>query len=61
MNEVVARKPVVIEQEHCLLRYLLAEREEYKAHAVPAGPAERRRLLRALLNVRPPKSAAKRS
>ena len=42
------------ERLDCLLRYLLAEREEYKALAVPAGPAERRRLLRALLNVRPP-------
>ena len=36
-----------------LLRYLLAEREEYKALAVPAGPAERRRLLRALRFFRP--------
>ena len=42
------------ERLDCLLRYLLAEREEYKALAVPAGPAERRRLLRVLLNVRPP-------
>ena len=37
-----------------LIHYLLAEREEYRDVALPAGPAEKRRLLRALMNVRPP-------
>ena len=37
-----------------LIRSLLAEREEYKDIALPDGPAEKRRLLRALVNVRPP-------
>ena len=37
-----------------LIRALLAEREEYKDIALPDGPAEKRRLLRALVNVRPP-------
>ena len=37
-----------------LIHYLLAEREEYRDVALPAGPAEKRRLLRALVNVRPP-------
>ena len=37
-----------------LIHYLLAEREEYRDVALPASPAEKRRLLRALVNVRPP-------
>ena len=37
-----------------LIHYLLAEREEYRDVVLPAGPAEKRRLLRALVNVRPP-------
>ena len=37
-----------------LIHYLLAEREEYRDIALPASPAEKRRLLRALVNVRPP-------
>ena len=37
-----------------LIHYLLAEREEYRDVALPVGPAEKRRLLRALVNVRPP-------
>lgn len=44
-------------QEHrlqFLLEYLLREREEYQAVAIPEGMAERQRLLRSLMNVRPP-------
>ena len=39
--------------EH-LIRYLLAERREYAGIAMPGSADERRRLLRALLNVRAP-------
>ena len=37
-----------------LLRYLLAERKEYETIPVPDSLAEKRRLLRGLMNVRPP-------
>ena len=37
-----------------LIRYLLNESEEYGEITVPADQADRRRLLRALMNVRPP-------
>ena len=40
-----------------LIHYLLAEREEYRDVALPVGPAEKRRLLRALVNVRPSRTA----
>lgn len=38
-----------------LIRYLLNESEEYGDITVPADQADRRRLLRALMNVRPPR------
>ena len=38
-----------------LIRYLLNESEEYGEITVPADLADRRRLLRALMNVRPPR------
>lgn len=41
-----------------LLRTLLAEREEYAAIRLPDGLADRRRLLRSLMNVRPPMPAS---
>ena len=41
-----------------LLRYLLAERKEYADIHVPDGMEEKRRLLRSLMNVRPPVSAS---
>ena len=37
-----------------LINWLLSEREEYRSVAVPAATADKRRLLRALMNVRPP-------
>ena len=37
-----------------LIRYLLAERREYAGIAMPGSVDERRRLLRALMNVRAP-------
>lgn len=37
-----------------LLRYLLAERKEYTEIHVPDTLSEKRRLLRSLMNVRPP-------
>lgn len=37
-----------------LISWLLREREEYRSVAVPAATADKRRLLRALMNVRPP-------
>lgn len=37
-----------------LINWLLSEREEYRSIAVPEGTADKRRLLRALMNVRPP-------
>ncbi len=37
-----------------LIASLLAERKEYKQIAIPASLAEKRRLLRSLMNVRPP-------
>lgn len=37
-----------------LLRYLLAERKEYEDIPVPDSLADKRRLLRSLMNVRPP-------
>ena len=37
-----------------MIRYLLAERKEYKDIPVPDSLLEKRRLLRSLLNVRPP-------
>lgn len=41
-----------------LIRYLLNESEEYGEITVPADQADRRRLLRALMNVRPPRPAS---
>ena len=38
-----------------LIRYLLNESDEYGEITVPADQADRRRLLRALMNVRPPR------
>ena len=40
-----------------LLRYLLAERKEYADVRVPDAVSEKRRLLRSLMNVRPPSPA----
>lgn len=40
-----------------MIRYLLNEREEYRGIKMPSDPAEKRRLLRSLLNLRPPVSA----
>lgn len=37
-----------------LIRWLLSEREEYRSIVVPLEMADKRRLLRALMNVRPP-------
>ena len=37
-----------------LINWLLSEREEYGSIAVPASTLDKRRLLRALMNVRPP-------
>lgn len=37
-----------------LISWLLSEREEYRSVAVPSDTADKRRLLRALMNVRPP-------
>ena len=37
-----------------LIRYLLAERREYEGTVIPESTDERRRLLRALMNVRAP-------
>lgn len=37
-----------------LIRYLLDETKEYRSMDMPAGQPERRRLLRGLLNIRPP-------
>ena len=41
-----------------LLRYLLAERKEYADIQLPDGVAEKRHLLRSLMNVRPPVPAS---
>lgn len=41
-----------------LLRYLLAERKEYADVRVPDAVSEKRRLLRSLMNVRPPSPAS---
>ena len=37
-----------------LIRWLLNEREEYENLEIPVSSAEKRRLLRSLMNVRPP-------
>ena len=37
-----------------LIRWLLNEREEYENLEIPVSSAEKRRLLRSLINVRPP-------
>ena len=42
------------EQLNFLLRYLLTERKEYQDIYVPDSRSEKRRLLRSLMNVRPP-------
>ena len=42
------------ERRAFLIRRLMDERPEYRGGAIPAGPAEQRRALRALMNVRPP-------
>lgn len=42
------------ERLHFLLRYLLVERKEYEDIPVPDTLPEKRRLLRSLMNVRPP-------
>lgn len=41
-----------------LLRYLLTERKEYADIQLPDGMAEKRHLLRSLMNVRPPVPAS---
>lgn len=48
-------KPVTQEQRaDFLIRWLLKEREEYKDLEIPVRLTEKRRLLRSLMNVRPP-------
>lgn len=48
-------KPVTQEQRaDFLIRWLLKEREEYKDLEIPVSLTEKRRLLRSLMNVRPP-------
>ena len=42
------------ERADYLIRYLLDEREEYQGIALPSSLEEKRRLLRSLMNVRPP-------
>lgn len=42
------------ERADYLIRYLLDEREEYQGIALPSGLEEKRRLLRSLMNIRPP-------
>ena len=41
-----------------LLRYLLGERKEYRNIEIPAAQPEKQRLLRSLMNVRPPAPAS---
>ncbi len=43
------------ERREFLIKKLLDERPEYRAVALPSGEAEQRRLLRSLMNVRPPR------
>ena len=43
-----------------LIRYLLSERREYAGIAMPGSVDERRRLLRALMNVRAPEPVSTR-
>lgn len=45
------------ERRQFLIQYLLQEDAQYEAIAVPPTEAEQKRLLRALLNVRPPRPA----
>lgn len=40
-----------------MIRWLLSERKEYHGIPVPSGLAEKRRLLRSLMNLRPPAPA----
>ena len=40
-----------------LIEHLLAEDDRYRGTAIPAGPREQKRLLRSLMNVRPPRAA----
>lgn len=42
------------ERADFLIAYLLSENEEYKNIAIPANMADKQRLLRSLMNVRPP-------
>lgn len=42
-----------------LIRYLLDERDEYQAVIPPSGLIEKRRLLRSLMNIRPPVPASR--
>lgn len=46
------------EQLDFLIQYLLDESGEYKDMAIPAGESERKALLRALMNVRPPRAVS---
>ena len=43
------------ERRRYLIRELLAENPQYQGSSIPAGPREQKNLLRALMNVRPPK------
>ena len=45
------------ERRRYLIRSLMAERAEYRGMALPQGEDEQRRLLRSLMNVRPPRGA----
>ena len=45
------------ERRRYLIRSLMAERAEYRGMALPQGADEQRRLLRSLMNVRPPRLA----
>lgn len=47
------------ERRMFLIRHLLAEERRYEDVAVPAAEGEQRRLLRGLMNVRPPRAAGR--
>lgn len=54
------KKPVTQEQRaDFLIRWLLNEREEYKNLEIPVSLTEKQRLLRSLMNVRPPLPAGR--
>ena len=42
------------QRRETLIRYLLQERPEYTGVSLPTGEEEQRRMLRSLMNLRPP-------